>query len=392
MTLQADTETILDRGVDAGDVVGAAAQVVTRDEVLAAAAAGQRSADGAAPMTLDTVCRIFSMTKPITCTAAMQLVERGDLHLDMPAASVLPNLADAGVLEGFDADGEPVVRPAKRDITLRHLMTHTAGFGYAFWSESLLRYQQATGTDSMPSGDLAANAAVPALFDPGERWLYGINIDFVGRMVEEVASQRLDHYIEEHITGPLGMDSTAFAVSDEMQSRQAALHSRGPDGSLAVIDFGPARPPEYLSGGGGLSGTVTDYSRFLQMILGRGSRDGVRVLRPDTVEVMTTNQIGDLRVVELRTAMPDQTNDAEFFRGTDKTWSLAFQVNEAPLRTGRPAGGLMWAGFANSYFWIDMENQIAGAYISQHLPFADPRSYQLFNDIETAAYRRLRSR
>ena len=396
MTLQQDVQAILDRGVSRGDVAGATAQVVTRDGLLAAAAAGVRSADAAArasPMTLDTVCWIASMTKAVTGTAAMQLVERGQLRLDAPASSVLPSLAAAGVLEGFDGDGQPLVRPARTPITLRHLLTHTAGFGYQYWNETLRRCQQATGTHSMTSGELVTlETPVPALFDPGERWLYGINIDYVGRMVEEASGRRLDDYCDQHILGPLGMDSTAFSLSDELQARRAAIHTRRPDGSLIVAEAAPSPEPEYPSGGGGLFSTVEDYCRLLQMILGRGSLHGVEVLRPETVGQMTANNIGDLRVVALPTAMPDLTNDAEFFPGVDKTWGLTFQINEEPLPTGRPAGGLMWAGIANSFFWIDMDNEVAGTYISQQLPFGDARSYQLYIDIETATYKHLGSR
>ncbi len=388
-TLRTEVQDILERGVSVGDVAGAAAQVVTGDGLLAAAAAGRRSAATAEPMRLDTVCWIASMTKAITGAAAMQLVERGELHLDEPASSVLPNLAGAGVLEGFDGDGQPVVRPARGQISLRHLLTHTAGFGYQFWSEPLLRYHRETRTDSLTSGELVATAGVPALFDPGERWMYGISIDFVGRIVEEVSGQRLDDYFDEHILGPLGMDSTAFSLSDEMQSRLSAVHVRLPDGSLTVRDLPRSPEPRFPSGGGGLYSTAQDYCRFLQMILGRGSRNGVRVLHPATVDQMTANNIGDLRVVALPSAMPELTNDAEFFPGIHKTWGLTFQINEEPLPTGRPAGGLMWAGVANTFFWIDIDNQIAGTYMSQQLPFADARSYQLYIDIETATYRHL---
>ena len=392
MTLQADVQAVLDRGVSAGDVVGTAAQIVTGDRVLAAATAGDRSADAAAgtgPMTIDTVCWIASMTKAVTGTAAMQLVERGELHLDEPASSVLPRLADAGVLEGFDDDGRPVVRPARGRITLRHLLTHTAGFGYDTWSELLLRYQQAAGTVSMTSGELVATTTMPALFDPGEGWMYGISLDIVGRMVEEVSGRRLDDYFDEHILGPLGMGSTAFGLRDDMQSRLSGMHARKPDGSLAAIDLARSPEPAYPSGGGGLYSTAGDYGRFLQMILGRGSRNGVQVLRPSTVDRMTVNNIGDLRVVPLPAVRRELSNDAEFFPGVAKTWGLTFQVNEEPLPTGRPAGGLMWAGIANTYFWIDMGNQVAGVYLSQQLPFADARSYQLYLDIETAAYTHL---
>ena len=388
MALQEDVRAILDRGVSDGDVVGAVAQVVTTDGVLAAAAAGERSADaaaGAGPMTLDTVCWIASMTKAITGTAAMQLVERGELALDAPASDVLPSLADVGVLEGFGANGQPQVRPARAPMTLRHLLTHTAGFGYEFWTEELLRYQQATGTPSVTTCELAALTA-PALFDPGERWWYGTSIDYAGRMVEEVSGQRLSDYFDEYILGPIGMDSTGFRISDDMRARQSAMHARLPDGSLIAIEFGLPPEPEFQMGGGGLYGTVEDYGRFLQMILGRGACNGTQVLRPETVDQMTVNNMGDVRVVALPSAMPDLTNEAEFFPGVDKSWGLTFQINEEPLPTGRPAGGLMWAGMANSFFWIDLANGVAGVYISQQLPFADARSYQLYEDIETAAY------
>ena len=391
MALQDEVRAVLDRGVSDGDVVGAVAQVVTVEGVLAAAAAGERSADaaaGAGPMTLDTVCWIASMTKAITGAAAMQLVERGDLHLDAPACDVLPGLAEAGVLDGFDDDGQPQVRPACRPITLRHLLTHTAGFGYPWWSEPMMRYLQATGATSITS-DALVTMMVPALFDPGERWMYGINLDFVGRMVEEASGQALDDYFDEHIGGPLGMDSTAFDLNDDMQARLSAVHHRLPDGSLEAFDIVRTPDPEFRSGGGGLSSTVEDYCRFLQMILGRGSRDGVEVLRPETVDQMTVNNMGDLRVVALPSVVPERSNDAEFFPGVEKSWGLTFQINEEPLPTGRPAGGLMWAGIANSYYWIDMQNQVAGTYISQQLPFADARSYQLYEDIETATYSHL---
>ena len=388
MALQDDVQAILDRGVSDGDVVGAVAQVVTGDGTVAAAAAGQRSADAdakAGEMTIDTVCWIASMTKAITGTAVMQLVEQGRLDLDAPASGVVPSLAEVGVLEGFDDDGQPQVRPARSPITLRHLLTHTAGFGYEFWTEDLLRYQQATGVPSITTCELASLTA-PALFDPGERWWYGTNIDFAGRMVEEVSGQRLGDYLDEHVLGPLGMDSTNFRISDDMAARQSAMHARLPDGSLVAIEFGLPPEPEFQMGGGGLYGTVGDYCRFMQMILGRGSRNGARVLQPETVDQMAANSMGDVRVVALPAVIPDLTNEAEFFPGIEKSWGLTFQINEEPLPTGRPAGGLMWAGLANSFFWIDMANQVAGAYISQQLPFADARSYQLYEDIETATY------
>ena len=387
MDLTEGVQAILDRGVGDGDVAGAIAQIVTAGDVLCSAAAGVRSVDddAAGSMTTDTVCWIASMSKAVTGAAAMQLVERGELQLDAPASDVLSVLGEVGVLEGFDADGRPQVRPARTPITLRHLLTHTAGFGYELWSNDLVRYNQATGTPSIMACELASLTA-PALFDPGDQWMYGTSIEHVGRIVEEVSGVRLGEYMHQHILGPLGMVSTAFRISDEMRARKAAIHVRTEDGSLTTFDFEMRQEPEVELGGAGLYGTVEDYSRFLQMILGRGRRDGVQVLRPETVDRMVVNNMGNLRVVPLPTAMPGFSGDAEFYPGTEKSWGLTFQINEEPLPTGRPAGGLMWAGLANSYYWIDMENQVAGTYISQQFPFADPRSFGLFEDTERAYY------
>ena len=387
MALTEGVQAILDGGVDDGDVAGATAQIVTAGDVLCSAAAGVRSVDDdvAGSMTTDTVCWIASMSKAVTGAAAMQLVERGELQLDAPASDVLSVLGEVGVLEGFDADGRPQVRPARTPITLRHLLTHTAGFAYELWSDELVHYNQATGTPSIMACELASLTA-PALFDPGDQWMYGTSIEHVGRIVEEVSGLRLGEYLHQHILGPLGMVSTAFRISGEMRARKAAIHVRTEDGSFTTFDFEMRQEPEVELGGAGLYGTVEDYSRFLQMILGRGRRDGVQVLRPDTVDRMVVNNMGNLRVVPLPTAMPGLSGDAEFYPGTEKSWGLTFQINEEPLPTGRPAGGLMWAGLANSYYWIDMENQVAGTYISQQFPFADPRSFRLFEATERAYY------
>lgn len=387
MALQNDVQAILDGGAARGDVAGAVAEIVSSDGILCSAAAGVRSLgdEAAAPMTTDTVCWIASMTKAVTGVAAMQLVERGLLDLDTPAAEALSTLGSVGVLEGFDAEGRPRVRPARTPITLRHLLTHTAGFVYELWSEDLLRYNEVTGTPSIMSCRRAA-LEVPALYDPGKQWMYGTGIDHVGLVVEEVSGMRLGDYLRRHVLDPLEMRSTSFAISDEMRERMAAVHSRRDDGSLGVSGFEMLQDPEVELGGAGLYGTVEDYSRFLQMILGRGTRAGVEILRPETVDRMVINNMGHLRVVPLPSALPGLSGDAEFYPGVEKTWGLTFQINEEPLTTGRPAGGLMWAGLANSFYWIDMQNQVAGTYISQQFPFGDPRTFRLFDSIERACY------
>ena len=385
MTLHEQLQGILDRGVASGDVVGATVQVIGPDETLFVGAAGLRSSVSGAAMEPDTVCWIASMTKAITGLAAMQQVEKGNLGLDTPAKEILPQLAEIGVLTGFDDAGQPTVRPPKRDVTLRHLLTHTAGFGYDIWSAELGRYLEATGTPGVISCENKA-LTVPMLFDPGDQWMYGTNIDYAGKMVEAVCGTSLGDYMARHIFIPLGMDSTGFKITDDMRSRLSDMHARLEDGSLTPMEFEIPQDPEFQMGGGGLYSTVGDYVEFLRLFLNRGQAGETQVVRPETVDQMVVNNMGDLRVELLKTAVPGYSHDAEFFPGLEKSWGLTFQINEQPAPTGRPAGGLMWAGLANSFYWIDLQNRIAGCYISQIVPFADPRTYQLFLDIETAVY------
>jgi CubicO group peptidase (beta-lactamase class C family) len=155
------------------------------------------------------------------------------------------------------------------------------------------------------------------------------------------------------------------------------------------MEFEIPQEPEFDMGGGGLYGTVTDYAAFLRLILNRGRVGTTQLVEPETVDQMVVNNMGNLRVELLRTAIPAYSNDAEFFPGVPKSWGLTFQINDEPAPTGRPAGGLMWAGLANSFYWIDLQNKLAGCYISQIVPFVDARSYQLYHDVETAVYQSL---
>jgi methyl acetate hydrolase len=294
------------------------------------------------------------------------------------------------VLAGFDDAGQPQMRAPKRDITLRHLLTHTAGFGYEFWNAETGRYQAATGTPGIISCTEAA-LGQPLVFDPGERWLYGINIDWAGKIVEAVSGQKLGVYLTEHLLGPMGMADTAFKIRPDMQARLAKIHHRGDDGSLAAGDLVIEQNPENEMGGGGLYGTMPDYTRFVRMILNDGRTDsGGRVLKAETVQQMCRNAMGDIRVTLLPTQAPPLTLDAEFFPGVEKTWGLGFQINEAAVPTGRPAGGLMWAGLANAYYWIDRSNGLAGTYKTQIQPFADSKALPLFYEFESAVYHSLR--
>ncbi|MGI9616216.1 MAG: serine hydrolase domain-containing protein [Acidimicrobiales bacterium] len=395
-------DQLLQAGVDEKQVAGVVAMAVTAEGVRYEGAFGERHLGSGVAMTLDTVAKIASMTKPITGLGAMQLVEQGRLDLDAPASDVCPELGELVVLDGFDAEGQPILRPPTTTVTLRNLLTHTSGFGYEVWNPDLARYQQVTGTPSVNSGRKAA-LAMPLSFDPGTSWQYGLGIDWVGQMIEAVTGVRLGQYLAEHVTGQLGMSDTSFEKSPTMAARAATVHTRNDDGTIAAPAGPPTgrqskstsprkrrKAPEFEYGGGGLHSTMADYARFIQMILNDGELDGARLLQPSTVAEMASNHIGELRVNKLRTADPALSNDAEFFPGEPKTWGLTFQINEeASPATGRAAGTLMWAGLHNSYFWIDRATGVGGCFLTQLLPFADEPTLDLYYGFERAVYTEL---
>jgi CubicO group peptidase (beta-lactamase class C family) len=362
--------------------------VTGRDGPLYEGGFGERAKGGGVPMTPDTVGMIASMTKAITGTAAMQLVERGVLDLDAPAAQWTPYLGEVQVLERFDADGKPVMRPPKRPITLRHLLTHTAGFGYARWNELIDRYSKQEKLPNAYTGDIRG-LMTPLVFDPGERWLYSIGIDWAGKVIEAASGRKLGVYMKENIFEPLGMTSTSYRISPDMEARLAKIHQRT-DGALVPIDLVRQQDPVVENGGGGLYSTVGDYATFTRMILNEGTGNGNRLLKPETVRMMSQNQMGDCRVTMLPTTDPAGSLDAEFFPGVEKTWGLTFMINETPAPTGRSAHSLAWAGLANSYFWIDPAKGIAGVFLSQVFPFVDTEALALYLDFETAVYDALR--
>ncbi len=380
-----EIDRILEAAASGGRVPGVVALAANRDGLVYQGAFGKRLANGA-PMMTDTVVRIASMTKAVTGVAAMQCVERDILSLDQPASEILPELAEPQVLEGYDASGQPIMRPARRKITLRMLLTHTAGFVYHIWNAKLDRYVETTGFPTIMSGKLAALGA-PLASEPGERWEYGINIDWAGRMVEAVSGQDLDAYMRNNIFAPLRMHDTSFLPDAGQYARSAQVHSRKADGSLEPVTQTPPVKSEFFAGGGALWSTGPDYMTFLRMLLSGGSLNGARVLRQKTVALMAQNHIGDLDVQKLPSVHPETSNDAEFFPGMRKKWGLTWLINTEDVPGRRSAGSLAWAGLFNTYYWLDPVKQVSGVILTQILPFADPIVLGLLNDFETAVYR-----
>lgn len=386
----AQIDAVLRRATEAGEVPGLVATAATDKGVFYEGAFGTRDLAKGPAMTPDTIFRIASMTKAVTSVAAMQLVEQGKLQLEQPIGDVLPELSAPQVLEGFDDAGAPRLRPAKRPITLRHLLTHTAGFGYETWDADLVRYVNASGTPPTSTGKLAS-LRLPLVFDPGERWEYGINMDWAGRAVEAVSGQPLEVYFREHIFVPLGISDTSYAASSAQQSRLVTIHQRKPDESLEPV--AAPNPPwrEFWSGGGGLNSTGHDYLVFLQMLLGQGRINGTQLLRPETVALMGRNQIGDINAGILKTAKPQLSNDVDFFPGIPCKWGLGYMINTQPGPNGRSANSLTWAGIYNTYYWIDPQKHVAGVIMTQILPFADHKAVKLYGEFENAVYDALKA-
>ena len=385
MQSQAQIDQILRQKSDAKEIPGVVAIAANSKEVIYQGAFGKRDLSKPDAMTPDSVFWIASMTKAITTAGAMQLVEQGKLSLDAPIGKLLPDLASPQVLEGFDAKGEPKLRPAKKAITLRHLMTHTAGFCYDMWNGDLVKYLEKA---ALPGIITCKNDALktPLMSEPGTRWEYGTNIDFVGKAVEAVSGKRLDAYLRDHLFTPLGMSDTGFKLGDSQRQRLVGMHARGPDGTLARIPFEMEQDPEFHMGGGGLYGTAGDYIKFTRMILNKGKGNGNQVLKGETVATMGQNHIGEINMTKMFSALPDFTNDVDLYPDMVKKWGLSFLINTAKTPEGRSAGSLAWAGLANTYFWIDPSRDVAGVILMQLLPFADRKALEAFAGFERGVY------
>ncbi len=386
---RARIDGVLRQAVAAKEVPGVVAVAATERGVLYEGAFGPRGLDQSAEMTSDTVFRIASMTKAIASVAAMQLVEQGKLKLDDPVPNIDPALGSPQVLEGFDAAGAPKLRPAKRPITLRHLLTHTAGFGYEMWDPNVGRYIKAAAIPARATGKVAS-IRTPLVFDPGEKWEYGVNTDWVGRLVEATSGQPLDAYLRAKIFTPLGMKDSGYVTSEEQRARQARLHLRQADGSLLPQPLEPVPvASEFWSAGGPLYSTAPDYLKFLQMLLHGGAWNGARLLRPETVALMHQNHTGSIPAGILKTEMPNLSNDVDLFPGAQIRWGLGYMLNVQPGPNGRSAGTVSWGGIFNTYDGLDPAKKVTGVIMTQILPFADPRALKLYGQFERGVYEAL---
>lgn len=369
-------DEVLDEAVSSGVIPGAVALVTTRDSVMYHRAFGILDPAANLAMRPDAIFNIASMTKPITSLGVMMLVEEGLIGLDDPASGYLPELAGREVLVSVDTlNGTVATRPAGREVTIRDLLRHTSGIGYAFSNHELL--EVATHTE-------IPGRMRPLVHDPGARWTYGMGTAQLGWIIESVSGLPLEEFLQQRILRPLGMDDTSFSLPREKAARLTAAFDRV-DGALV-----PSPRPEFYEspgqGDGDLFSTATDYGRFLQLILGRGEREDTRLISEATFEEMTRDQLGELglSVVEQPGAYPAWSAPFPLGAGSDG-FSLGFQVAvDSP--DGRPDGSLSWAGLYNTHFWIDPENEIGVVLLFQVLPFYDPQVIETLRTLERALY------
>src|SRR5689334_14611787 len=366
--------------VERKDVPGVVALVTDRKGVVYQGAFGVADVATGQPLSADSIFRIASMTKAITSTAAMQLIEQGKFTLDDPVEKYLPEMAKLPVFDSFDAKtGNYHLHMTSKPITVRHVLTHTSGLGYPFTSATLRDFKPRAG-ETYPDG--------PLLFEPGEKWWYGTSTDIVGRLVEKISGQKLEDYFRQHIFTPLKMTDTSYNVPEAKAARLAAAQQRDGermDGAIVKQSPQPALTIPQPIGGGGLASTASDYGRFVRMLLNGGELDGARVLKAETVALMGQNHIGNVSVPALASALPRSRDFTFVADGRDK-FGLGFLITTDHVPGKRSAGSLSWGGINNTYFWVDQNRGIAGVILMQYLPFADPAALAIHDTFERAAY------
>lgn len=377
-------DTVVQGYVDDQAIAGAVSLIARRGRQVHLQSYGMADRDDGTPMRPDTIVRIASMTKPITSVAVLMLYEEGHFKLNDPVGNYLPELANLDVLSSADNDATFTRIPAQRPITIRHLLTHTSGIGYRFLGDlgggaklqALAElYGEAGVADGLSEHDgtiadlVTALGTLPLLHEPGEAFSYGLSDDVLGRLVEVVSGLSFDEFLQTRLFGPLGMPDTAFYVSDDKAARMASVYTPTAGGLNEVegtvesdhlvysSTYSTGHPRRNFSGGAGLTSTAQDYSRFLQMLLNGGELDGVRILSPMTVDLMTANQIGDTAAGSIV-----QPGSAGF--------GLGVAIRGGPEVDGElgSAGAYYWSGFFNTVFWVDPDEQFIGVLLTQVFP------------------------
>ncbi|MEC7403488.1 MAG: serine hydrolase domain-containing protein [Actinomycetota bacterium] len=390
----ASVSELVDRYVAEGKLAGAQVQIAHRGEVALRHTVGRADVASNRPLGDDAIYRIYSMTKPITSIALMQLYEQGRVLLEDPVSAYIPEFAEMQVFTGGTPTA-PKVRPAQTVMTVKDVLTHASGLTYGFFFQNNLdaMYREdGLGNFELPDYTLEEGmrllAAKPLAFDPGTAWNYSMSTDVCGRLVEVISGMGLDEYFAEHITGPLGMADTAFHVPADKVHRFTSNYQLTPEDPLATFDSFDASPylspPVFLSGGGGLVGTVDDYQRFVDMLLNGGELDGRRIIGRKTLEYMTINHLPEGKTLnELGQSLFSEA----VMEGMG--FGLGFSTLVDPARNGAVSSGgeFAWGGAASTAFWVDPAEEITCVFMTQLMP---SRSYPLRRELKATVYQALR--
>jgi methyl acetate hydrolase len=384
--VQIDTERIdavLSAAVQSNVAPGIVGVVADADGILYERAFGTSRAGDDSPLAVNAVYRIASMTKLATSVAALQLVDSGVIDLDDAVGDYLPAFDRLGVLTGFDADGQPQVRPARSRATVRQLCAHVSGLGYDTWNDALKKYLKTTGLPAISDG-LRDTFLAPLVADPGTEFNYGTSTDWLGLVVEECSGKPLELYLAGSVFAPLGMSDSTMVPSDDQRQRTVPLHVHGADGEWVAIDFEFPAGPEFQAGGHALSSAAADYTRLPRALLRGGELDGMRILSEELVAEMFVPQTGHIRVQYIATAVPEASADVHIIDG--QRWGLAFPLTESSRPGMRPAGSGGWGGLWNTFYWLDPVNGITAGFYTQTLPFCDPGVIEAYEAFERAVY------
>lgn len=369
------------RQVELADLPGASVAVVDRDGTRYAHAWGTANAATGAPMRHDSVIQIASMTKALVSTAALELIAQGRIGLRDDLGRLVPQLANPQVVTGHDDNGEAITRPARGAITLHHLLTHTSGCSYGHARAPTDRPGGAPlGTDPSPLDRIS----LPLLFDPGDRWEYGVSTDWVGHVIETVTGGPLGDCLGAMLLEPLGMEQTVFRPA--LPADAASVHARTGDGAFQALPLYLGSGPHH-NGGTGLTSTVPDYARFIAMLLGDGRFEGRKIIAPETRELLSTRQTDHANVGILDTVVPQMANRLDLFPGIACDWTCGFLRLPVDLPSGMRAGTLSWAGVFNCYYWIDRAANLGGIFATQLVPLGDPAALDAYSALVAAAYR-----
>lgn len=375
----------VDRSKPQSFVPGIVAGVTNENETVYLKAEGVENLDSDKPMTKGSIFGYYSCTKAITSTAVLQLWEKGLIDLDIPVKTYLPKIGRIGFIKELRDGKTPVIEKANVEITMRMLLTHTAGFSYAFYDDYYNKLLKLSGQPDILNVDETTMDHIFLTFEPGTKWHYGMNLDWAGFVLEAITGKKLGEYIEENIFKPANMTSCTFHLGADKDIVSA--HVRTSDG-LSVAPFGPLKSPKLDMGGHGIFGTVDDYLKFIRIWLNEGTTsEGIQIIKPETYQLAIQNNLPEgLHITDLESFDLTITKSVDIDPNLEPdTWSLGFAVTENDLPTGRPKGSLYWSGVANLYYLIDIKNKFGIFWASQIFPFLDA-SANGFVNMESTVY------